>query len=481
MNNMAWMNKFIISLFYLFASVSLLAQSLPAAIEDIPGSASYSLLVRDLESGEDLVSIEPEKTLISASLMKVVTTATALEVLGPDFQFSTSFWIDGNIRNGVLNGNLIIEGGGDPSLGSRYFDGYSPEIILSQIDGLLERKGIKRISGQILLDQSWISGARFPSRRLWEDMGNYYGAPPAAITWRDNTFQLVLKSSLQTGEKCEVVKVEPPLSGISFISNVLAANHQKDSAYIYGVPGMKKWEVRGSIPAGRSEFTIKGALPYPGITFAEEIASKCLDQSAIRISVVENPEWKDNAEFLGVLKSPELSVIVKEINQRSLNLGADHLLLAIGKNSEFSYLNDWDKGLDVIRKFWESKIDQDYYINIKDGSGVAPLNTLSSLFLVEVLDYMYHESTNSEAFKNSLARSGRSGTFKYTWDKGPLEGRVLGKSGSMQDVMCYSGYVLLDEKEPLAFSVMVNHFELDGKEMRQIIEKLLHQAVSDKL
>lgn len=481
MSNMGWMNKIIFGLCLLVGASELSAQNLPLAIDEMPPHSSYSILVRDLTTGEDLFSVAPERSLISASLMKIVTTATALEVLGPDYQFTTRFWIDGAINNGTLEGNLIVEGGGDPTQGSKYFEDQSPEIVLEKVSGFLKQSGIKQISGKILLDQSWIAGTRFPSRRLWEDMGNYYGAPPSALSWKDNSFKIVLRSSSRTGVKCDVVDVIPPMSEINIISNVVSASHQKDSAYIYGVPGMKNWEVRGSIPVGRSAFSIKGALPYPGVTFAKEIAENCLDQPNTGIFETNPSVWKKNARLIGEIKSPRLAEIIREINQHSLNLAADHLLLALGKNSDFPQLNDWDKGLEVIRKFWKQKIEQEYYINIKDGSGVAPLNTLSSVFLVEVLDYMYQKSANAEAFKNSLAQSGRSGTLKYIWNHGPLKDKIRGKSGSMQDVMCYSGYIFSDKKSPLAFSVMVNHFGIEGKDMRDIIEKILYQAVSEKL
>ncbi|PWE00679.1 D-alanyl-D-alanine carboxypeptidase/D-alanyl-D-alanine endopeptidase [Marinilabilia rubra] len=475
---MGWTNKNFWGLCFTFLGMSLSAQELPKTLSEIPPHASYSILVRDLNDKKELISVTPQRTLVSASLMKLVTTATALEVLGHDYQFSTRFWINGPVLNGELNGNLIVEGGGDPTLGSQYFKSQSPEIILSKVLEFLKEQGIERIEGNILVDNSWIKNSRFPSRRLWEDMGNYYGAPPAALTWKDNSFNIGLKSSSQLGQKCDIVEIDPPLKRISITSNVVSASHQNDSAYIYGLPGMRKWEIRGSIPAGINGFIIKGALPYPGMTFASEVAGKVLLQPGIGMQEVTDSGWKSDARLIGEIKSPHLSEIVREINHRSLNLGADHLLLALGKKAGNINLSDWDGGLELIRKYWGKRLTQPYYNNIKDGSGLAPLNTLSSVFLVGMIDYMYNNSPNRDVFKTSLAQSGRSGTLKYVWNDGVLNGKVWGKSGSMQDVMCYSGYVFRQGKSPLAFAIMVNHFGIESREVRKIIEKILEESIS---
>src|SRR5690606_940694 len=136
----------------------------------------------------------------------------------------------------------------------------------------------KQLEGSIWLDQSLFPENHYPDGRLWEDMANYYGAPPSAISWRDNSFDVFLKSPHFIGALCDVTGTAPVMSAINFKSSVIAASGGKDSAYIYGYPGLTDWEVRGSIPAGRSSFRIKGAMPFPGIRFGEELASLFSDE-----------------------------------------------------------------------------------------------------------------------------------------------------------------------------------------------------------
>ena len=476
MNNMALINKK-----YPVAGVLLLLPILflpchSQKPEGIPAYASVSTLVKDLETGKELAAHLPEKNRLTASLMKLLTTATALEILGKEFRFSTKFRISGSVSNGTLHGNLIIEGGGDPSLGSHYFPHHSPDSILLRVKQILLEKGIKDISGSILVDEHYIQGSRYPSRRLWEDMGNYYGAPPAALSWRDNTLKVTLKSPKITGEKCHVISVSPQTDNLFFESHVFSAAHNRDSAYIYGIPGLDTWEIRGSIPAGRNHFTIKGAMPEPGLTFAAEVAAMMSKDGDISVQKLTSPSQQENTQFVGEILSPPLSEIINAINHHSINLAADHLLIAMGKIKASKTLSEWDAGLQQIRHHWQNS-DKPFFFNIKDGSGLAPQNALSPAFLVEMLTTIYQDSLLFETFKNSLAISGESGTLKYFGKQAPLKGIIYGKSGSMKDVLGYAGYIFRDNEHPLVFCVMVNHHGKKNSYIRKCIEDWLIKII----
>lgn len=460
----------------LWQPLSLQAQT--ERISGIPHQASVSVLVHNLDLNKEVFSRSPQRSLISASLMKLITTAAAVEILGPDFRFNTNFLISGRVENGTLYGNLIVEGGGDPTFGSKYFSGMEPEAVLQKVRSILSEAGINHITGKILIDESWLDGPRFPSRRLWEDMGNYYGAPPSALTWRDNTFRLTMKSPPAVGRICEVVSIVPDIPKVNFDCRVHSASHNKDSAYIYGVPGMKEWNIQGSIPAGRSSFSIKGALPEPGLFFAEEIASFISVSNDFSIETIKDSVLLKKATVIGKIQSPPLSEIIRACNRKSINLIADHLLLAIGQTLDDATESEWDRGFRVIRRFWDDKTD-DEPLKISDGSGLAPLSTFSAKGMVAVLRYMYHESPHFDLFKQSLAQSGTSGTLKYMWLRNGLAGQIFGKSASMDDVTNYAGYVFREGKDPLAFAFMVNHHGLEFKEIRSVIESQIEEIIID--
>jgi D-alanyl-D-alanine carboxypeptidase/D-alanyl-D-alanine-endopeptidase (penicillin-binding protein 4) len=463
------MNKHVVlGLLSIFLAVvqPLSSQQLP---KGVPEYASFSVLIRDLKTGKDLVSLNAQKAMMSASLMKLVTTATSLEKFGPDYRFSTRFWTTGSIQNGILHGDLIIEGMGDPTLGSKYFDARRPASVLQKIEAFLRREGIDEISGKILIDEGCFDPFRYPSKRLWEDMGNYYGAPPSGLSWRDNSFEIALQSSDDIGAICKVVSVSPWVKNLAFRSFVTSASQNKDSAYIYGVPGQPEWQIRGSIPAGRNYFAIKGALPEPGLSLGFEVSELFHQEKNVPVEITAHGDWRHSARLIGEIESPPLSEIVEETNQKSINLFADHLLLILGLASDDSIASVWDKGLWEIESFWNKRLDNGY-LSIEDGSGLSPLNKISANFLVEMLEYIYKEGRYFEEFKNSLSQNGHSGTLKYMWGQPALKGKIYGKSGSMQDVLGYAGYYFPDEGEAYAFSVILNHHGMETKDARKIVE-----------
>lgn len=442
--------------------------------DKIPAYASVSALVIDIESGEELFNQDADRLLVPASLMKLVTTSVALEQLSPDYKFSTHLWKTGEVINGTLKGNIIVEGGGDPTLGSCFFPNTSPAHTWQKVRDMMAEAGIHRLEGSLLVDEHFFEAPLYPSPRLWEDMGNYYGAPPAPLTFRDNIFEVTLQAPPMVGALCQVTRVSPAGLPMQFVSRVTAASHQKDSAYIYGVPGLKEWEIRGSIPAGRAAFTIKGALPDPGIVFAREMVREVFKNPSVKVAHTSDTIWKQQASLLGRILSPSLSEIVKEINLQSNNLLADHLLPAItqkaGINTSF-----WDAGPNLLKQFWW---DKGFVtpVEIFDGSGLAPTNALSARYLTQILTFM-HGSKQAHVFFSSLPVSGSSGTLRNMWDKEPLKGRIHAKSGSMRNVMGYAGYAVFPGVSPKAFALIVNHHGLSTKEIKELIEAKLEDML----
>lgn len=467
-NSLVLMIRSLFVAFILFFSAFSQPLNSQNLLPGIPEHASYSLLIRNLNSRQDIIACNEEKALISASLMKLVTTATALELLGSDYKFTTDVFVNGKVQNGVLYGDLVIQGGGDPTLGSRYFAEQSPETVLAKIRTFLMMEGISDIDGLIVIENKVFDPFRFPSKRLWEDMGNYYGAAPDGVTWRDNSFEVVLRSPATPGQLCSIVDRSEWLEPLAFDVYVKSASHNKDSAYIYGVPGLNEWEIRGSIPADRNFFPVKGALPHPGVSLGREIANLLADNKAIPVKEVRNYEWTDARKKIGTIRSPKLKTIIRETNQKSINLFADHLLLTLGLRNQDSSLSVWDNGLLQIKQFWSDKTKA--YLSADDGSGLAPQNKISSRFLVEMLEFMYNQGESFADYRNSLSQNGGSGTLKYMWQKPALVGKIYGKSGSMNDVVGYAGYYFPDTGDPLAFSVIVNHHGMENHEVRKIIE-----------
>src|SRR3989339_771459 len=192
------MHRIILAFILLFSLPGLSAQSgrFEQFLSDPAiSNASVSFFVADAENGDVLLSYNPKTSLIPASTMKLVTSAAALELLGPEYTFKTNIGYTGSpSRSGRLDGNIVITGGGDPSLGSEYFNDHYREFIDSWVEAI-KNAGIKKIRGRIVTDDSYYDFEPVPPRWLWEDMGTYYGAGVFGLSVFNNSCRIIVKSS----------------------------------------------------------------------------------------------------------------------------------------------------------------------------------------------------------------------------------------------------------------------------------------------
>lgn len=446
------MKKTIVLLPFLIIGIISSAQS-PTAIftnNSLHRNANISIMVIDLKTGKVLHSHRSGNATIPASTMKLVTTATALEMLGSDYQFKTTLEIEGKITpDSILNGNLIIYGTGDPTLGSaKLGDIY----FLNDWVLAVRKAGIKQINGDIVADASAYDTEGVNPKWLWEDMGNYYASGAYGISYKDNTFEMELKSG-SVGTTPEIIKITPNIPELTFKNYLKSTIIRFDSAYFYGAPFQNERSIYGEIPANRPSFTIKGDIPRPGLALARDFAWK-LKTSRISISGNATDEFvPSNRTIIYTHLSPKLSEIIKEINVTSNNHYTEHLFrhLSLQGNKQASS----PESVKVIYNFWKSKglpVDE---LFMQDGSGLSPMNAVSANFYVSLLSYM-DKSKNSAVFRASLPVSGKSGTLRNFLKGTSLDGKLQAKSGSISRVRCYAGYVNSGEKR-LAFAILVNN------------------------
>ncbi len=413
-------------------------------------NANISLLVKDLKTNDVIHSYRPGNATIPASTMKLVTTATALELLGAGYQFKTTLETDGELTpDSVLNGNLYIFGSGDPTLGSAKLGNPG---FLSEWVSAVRNAGINRINGDIIADASAYDTEGVNPKWMWEDMGNYFAAGAYGISYKDNTFEMELKSGA-TGTTPEIVKISPAIPELTFINHLKSTSIEFDSAYFYGAPNQNQRIIYGEIPANRPDFRIKGDIPRAGLVLARDLAWK-LKSSGIAVAGKATDEASEGKRtVIYTHKSPALSEIIKEINVNSNNHYAEHLFrhLALKNGSQAST----PAAIGLIRSFWKSKGLPVNELFQYDGSGLSPVNAVSANFLVSLLSCM-DKSDNSAVFKKSLPEAGKSGTLKNFLKNTPLEGKVTAKSGTLGRVKSYAGYLHAKGKK-IVFSIIVNN------------------------
>jgi len=436
-------------------------------------NASVGIDVVSLESGDEIYNLDANKLLVPASTMKLITTATALNILGNDYQFKTIIGYAGKINEkGELKGDLVIKGGADPALGSEYFQDYYFNFIQLWVKEISDA-GIKKITGDLVMDASVYDSEKVPATWIWEDLGNYYGAGPDAFTVYDNMFRITFRSPKKVGELTKVITTYPKIPGIEFSNEVVSSEVNRDNAYVFGSPLDKRRVLRGTIPADRKAFTIKASMPDPASVLANELMGELTKAGIFLEGKIDFRKVDDkHFENIYIQTSPKLSEIVKVLNHESVNLFAEHLLKQIAV--EKTGIGNRDSGIDIVMDFWKNKGLETDDLLMEDGSGLSHFNAVSPHFFIQLLTFM----AENNSFVESLPSPG-NGTLSL-FDKNLLpENCLKAKSGSMTRVRCYSGYLVADSGKKLMFSMMFNHFHGSHSALVKEIEKLLVKMKSE--
>ncbi|NOR76651.1 MAG: D-alanyl-D-alanine carboxypeptidase/D-alanyl-D-alanine-endopeptidase [Draconibacterium sp.] len=434
--------------------------------------ASIGICVQVLESNELLYELNKDKLLIPASTMKLITSATALELLGPKYRFETKIgYIGETEKNNLLKGNIVVIGGADPVLGSEHFqEHYFGEHFLKVWAQKIKSVGISKVEGDLILDGSVYDTEKIPATWIWEDIGNYYGAGANAFTVYDNLFRVTFRSPRKEGKSTKIISMNPKIEGLEIRNEVLSADNNSDNAYVFGSPLSKKRVIRGTIPRNRKAFVIKAAIHNPEEILAQELL-KYLAIEGVFISGKVRFEKVNKKDFqiVYIQDSPTLGEIIKVLNYESINLFAEHFLKQIAV--ENSGAGSREKGIEIIMDFWQSKEILAENIFIEDGSGLSHFNAVSPQFFTALLNYM-NTSSNKKVFLNSLPSAGKGTLSRFDSQLLP-KNTFKAKSGSMTRIRCYAGYLKLDSGKTVAFSIMVNHFSGSHSRLVSEIEKLL--------
>ncbi|MGB0838796.1 MAG: D-alanyl-D-alanine carboxypeptidase/D-alanyl-D-alanine endopeptidase [Chitinophagales bacterium] len=447
-------------------------------------NASWSFYAKRVQDNQLLAAYDENRSLPPASTLKTITTMTALQVLGKDYTFTTNLAYDGFVdRGGTLQGNLYIIGTGDPTLGTdrdKIANGY--EKIMSKWVTTIKNVGIKQINGCIIGDGTAYGTDITPSDWLWEDIGNYYGAGAAGLNFRENRFDVFLKSG-GTGGSTTLVSANPKIEGITIVNEVKAgAAGSGDNAYIYGAPYNNTYYIRGTIPPNQSRFKIKGAVPDPA-AFCAKVLAQNLAKNGVstsqtatskRLLKLEGKFQEQKLQIFHKTTSPPLSDIVYWVNKRSINLYAESLLRAIGKKRYG--IGTPKKGLEAVEEFWKERgVNLDGFF-MRDGSGLSPINAVTTKQIVEMLRKFTHNQDLYPTFLQSLPVAGDSnddGALKYFMKGTAAAKKMQVKSGYIEKTRGYVGYVTNKKGEQISFALLVTNYNCTNTAMRKKMEKLL--------
>ena len=438
-------------------------------------NANVGVCVRNLSTGQTIADSRSAFVIPPASTQKLLTTTTALEVLGSDYCFSTYLETDSTIDNGVLLGNLYIRGTGDPTLGSQKI---GDQMFLYRWVQALKKKGIREIRGKIIADVSFFDGDAVNPQWIWEDIGNYYAAGVYALPYLDNTLNIQL-SSTAIGQVATVLKTLPQIDGIEFENHIRCTSITYDGAYVHGLPYNNKRYLVGSIPANHGVFGVKGDIPNPPLLLAQHFKQRLEEQG---ITVQGKADYltetlQPQRTLLHEHRSEPLSEILKEINQNSNNLYAEQLFRHLA--SKISVPCTIQNSVVVIQNCWRNRGINLQNSFIMDGCGLAPQDAVSAQTLVQLLSYM-NKSKNKDVFVESLPVAATSGTLRGFLRNTALQGNVCAKSGTTSRIKSYAGYMTNQRGETLAFAVIVNNAACKSRQVQTMIENFLLDIYSQQ-
>ncbi|MBN2570576.1 MAG: D-alanyl-D-alanine carboxypeptidase/D-alanyl-D-alanine-endopeptidase [Ignavibacteriales bacterium] len=441
-------------------------------------NAGWSVTAKYVDNGSIIISHNSGLSLAPASGLKLFTSATALAILGEDFRFETKLYYDGKITDGVLKGNIYVVGGGDPTLGSDLVSGSLPlDEVMKIWTNKIKAFGISEIQGAILADDFMFDREPIPDNWFWVDIGNYYGAPTSALTINNNLYYLVFQPGKDVGDKAKVLKTEPKIDGLTFINYMKTGKKGSgDNGYIYCAPSSEIATLRGSVPAGVDEFSIKGSIPNPPL-FAVQHLRKHLINSGIKVKeeakvLSSAPDYK-KLKLITKILSPKLKDIIYIVNKLSNNLYTEQILKTIswyesGDGSTYD-------GIKVIREFLLSnKISTDGF-HLYDGCGLSRSDAITTNMMVDLL-IVLTKKKYFDTFYNSLGVMGDPEDISFYGKYGigtELEKNVRIKSGTIEGVRSYSGYLKNKSGRMIAFSMIANNYTGSGADVQAMHRDIL--------
>ncbi|WP_093212378.1 D-alanyl-D-alanine carboxypeptidase/D-alanyl-D-alanine endopeptidase [Sediminibacillus albus] len=449
---------------------STLKEKLEAILNDqrLNGTVT-GVSIRKAETGELLFSHEGNTRLHPASNMKLLTSAAALEKLGPDYQFSTEVLTDGQTKGKVLDGNLYLKGKGDPTL---------LKEDLNQFAADLKGKGITKIKGDLIGDDSWFDDIRLSQDLNWSDEPFYTGAQVSALTISpddDYDAGTVIIEVMPSDDidSPAIVRATPENDYITIVNNteMIAEGGTKDIS-IEREHGTNNIIIEGEMPLNGTNSKSWSSVWEPS-GYALDVFKQSLTEHGISFigkSTVKAAETPDNARLLTSKKSMPLEELLIPFMKLSNNGHGEILTKEMGR--VFKDEGSWDKGLEVIKDAVVDLGVSPKTIQLRDGSGMSHKTYIPANDLTQLL-FSAQQRSWYPAFENSLPVAGMTerlvgGTLRSRMTAEPTKGNVIAKTGSLTSVSTLSGYVTSQDGEKLIFSVLINNYLGSSSGIRQI-------------
>ena len=439
-------------------SLEQLQQDITAATTG-PGvqRAAWGIVVESLDRGDRLFELNPRNLLVPASIAKLVSLATAVDAVGWDYRYETTLRATGTIVDGVLQGDLVVVGSGDPAIGGR--DGDDIGVLVAA----LKAQGIRRIEGRIVGDDDAFEDPRPGLAWAWDDLGYAFGSLYGALNLAENRMAVTVAPG--ESESSPTIITVDPLAAYRPLVNRSVTGPRGSMPLLWPEqrPGEAFLTLAGSIPLGAPAATLNVSSGNPTFWFASVLRNRLLRDGievtgeAFDVDDALPPPDRASAWTIYTHRSHPLSEIAQPMLKESINLYGEAVLrlnAAAAPRTNDAALEGMGQRLEqwgITRGGWQ----------LIDGSGLSRRDVITPDTLVTVLRRMYDASGRSP-WMTALPIAGRDGTLDGRMKGTAAENNVRAKTGTMSNVRSLAGYVRTRDDEPLAFAIMVENFEGTG-------------------
>jgi D-alanyl-D-alanine carboxypeptidase/D-alanyl-D-alanine-endopeptidase (penicillin-binding protein 4) len=436
--------------------------------------AAWGIAIQSLDRPERLFALNPATLLVPASVAKLVSVATAADAVGWDYRYTTTLRATGPIVDGTLQGDLLVVGSGDPSIGGRAGDDLSTWVEE------LKAAGIRRIEGRIIGDDDLVEEPRPQLGWAWDDLGYTTGALFGALNLAENRTTVTIAPGLSAGAPATVT-VDPRLV-FRVVSNRVITGLAGSQQLLWPEqrPGEPALTIAGSIPATAPPAVLAVAVGNPTLWFASAFKGRLIRDGievtgeAIDIDDVMPAPARDLATVIYTHRSRPLSEITQPLLKDSVNLYAEALMRL---NAAPDVLPTNDAALEGLRKRLDGWGVSNMSYQLVDGSGLSRRDAISAEAVMAVLERMADPSATS-AFVTGLPIAGVDGSLSTRMKGTPAEGNVRAKTGTMSNIRTLAGYVTTRDGERLAFVILINNFEGTGATANDALDAIAIRLAS---
>jgi serine-type D-Ala-D-Ala carboxypeptidase/endopeptidase (penicillin-binding protein 4) len=452
-----------------------------------PDKSLWGVLVTDAATGQTLYALHPDKLFTPASDAKLFTTALALATLGPDYRIRTTIETSGTLDDsGALHGDLVLVGRGDANLSNRRFP-YDkkaeregpPEKVLAELADAAVARGVKRIEGDVIADDSLFQAERFPSGWTVDDMLWSYGAAVSAIAVNGNSFTLEVRPGTREGDPA-TSSVEPA-SDFYTIENtaVTGARASEEKLAVAREPGSRLVRVSGTIPAGAAPRRMSIAIEQPA-EYAAALLARLLEDRGVRIDGrararhaaggTSSSSQPSPPALLAEHISAPLSEDIRLVNKNSENLNAELLLLLAAH--EKAGTTTREEAVKFAADFFRTAGIADGDLILNDGSGLSRFDLVTPRAVVQILAYAASQPWG-ELYRSTLPVAGEDGTLADRMKNTRAVGNVFAKTGTETHVNALSGYATSVRGAHLIFSILGNNSSLRARDANKVVDALV--------